>query len=150
MPHSLASIDVHLVFSTKQRRMWIKDTFRDDLHAYIGVIVHQLGGRLLRAGSVEVHIHLLIAHPRTCTPSQLVKEVKTGSSRWIKGTPKGYRGFQWQSGYGVFSVSPSHRVQVEKYLDNQKAHHKRVTFQDEFRRLLQKYEIQVDEKYLWD
>ncbi|MBL9154855.1 MAG: transposase [Verrucomicrobiales bacterium] len=81
MPQSLAQILVHLVFSTKNREPWLTDAIRDELHAYIGGIVENQKGTLLKAGSVSDHIHLLIAHPRTCTPSDLVQEIKTGSSK---------------------------------------------------------------------
>jgi REP element-mobilizing transposase RayT len=84
MPQSLAQILVHFVFSTKHRRPWIADDVRDDLHAYIGGIVDRLKGVLLAAGSVEDHIHLLVAHPRTASPAEVVEEIKTGSSKWIK------------------------------------------------------------------
>ncbi len=147
MPQSLAQILVHFVFSTKNREPWIDDTVRDDLHAYIGGIVNNLSGTLLKAGSVEDHVHLLIAHPRTSSPAEVVEAVKTGSSKWIKTkVPK----FYWQSGYGAFSISPSHRRALEAYIAGQREHHRRVTFQDEYRQLLEKYGITFDERYVWD
>ena len=150
MSQSLASILVHIVFSTKHRKPMVQDSERDELHAYIGGIVSRLSGVLLRAGSVEDHIHLLVAHPRTCSPADLVQEIKTGSSKWIKTVDRRYEDFHWQSGYGMFSISPSHRKSVERYIDGQKEHHLKVSFQDEFRRLLKKYEIEFDERYVWD
>jgi putative transposase len=150
MPQSLAQILVHLVFSTKHREASLPDDLRDELHAYIGGIVENHKGTLLKAGSVADHIHLLVAHPRTCAPSELVQEIKTGSSRWLKGQRFQYAGFHWQSGYGMFSISPSHRQTVEQYLANQAEHHRVVTFQEEYRRLLEKYEIPFDERYVWD
>jgi putative transposase len=148
MPQSLAQILVHFVFSTKNRERRIDDEIRDDLHAYIGGIIENLSGTLLKAGSVEDHIHLLVAHPRTSSPAQIVEAVKTGSSKWMK--TKGASGFQWQNGYGAFSISPSHRTALENYLANQRKHHRQTTFEDEYRTLLRKYGIPFDERYVWD
>jgi REP element-mobilizing transposase RayT len=150
MSQSIARILVHFVFSTKNRERWIADSERDDLHAYIGGIVDNLSGTLLAAGSVEDHVHLLLAHPRTSTPAEVVEAMKTGSSKWIKTRGPRYRGFHWQSGYGAFSISPSHRPALERYFAGQRAHHERVSFQDEYRRLLKKYEVEYDERYVWD
>ena len=113
MPQSLAQILVHVVFSTKNREPMLDDAVRGELHDYIGGIVKNLDGVLLKAGSVTDHVHLLIAHPRTCAPAELVQESKTGSSKWLKTRGPRYGSFRWQSGYGVFSVSPSHRSAVE-------------------------------------
>ena len=150
MPQSLAQILVHLVFSTKNREMLLADDIRDDLHAYIGGIVDNQKGTLLKAGSVADHIHLLIALPRTCAPSDLVQEIKTGSSKWLKTKGTRYTNFRWQGGYGIFSISPSHRPALEDYIATQAEHHRVVTFQEEYRRLLEKYEIQIDERHVWD
>ncbi len=150
MPQSLAKILLHLVFSTKNREAMLSDDVRDELHAYIGGILENQKGTLLRAGSVADHIHLLIAHPRTCSPSDLVQEIKTGSSKWLKTKAARNATFHWQSGYGMFSISPGHRSALEKYIASQAEHHRTVTFQDEYRRLLKKYDVQYDERYVWD
>ncbi|MDF9833493.1 putative transposase [Ereboglobus sp. PH5-5] len=150
MPQSLAQILVHLVFSTKNRERLLADDIRDELHAYIGGIAENHRGALLKAGSVADHIHLLLAHPRTSSPARLVEEIKTGSSKWLKTQGTRYSNFHWQGGYRMFSVSPSHRAALESYIGNQAEHHRTVTFQEEYRRLLNKYEIQYDERYVWD
>ncbi len=150
MPQSLASLLVHLVFSTKDREPWLTDAIRDELHAYIGGIVASTVGVLLRAGSVTDHIHLLISHPRTMSPADLVKEIKIGSSKWLKQRDKHFSGFHWQSGYGIFSISPSDRAALEKYIAGQAEHHRKATFKEEYRRLLTKYGVAWDEKYVWD
>ena len=150
MPQSLASILVHIVFSTKHRAPILADEIRDELHAYIGGILSNLKGTLLRAGSVEDHIHLLVALPRTCSTSELVQDIKTSTSKWLKENGVRYANFHWQGGYGAFSISPSHRSALEKYIDNQAEHHRKVLFQEEFRRLLSKYGIEFDERYVWD
>lgn len=150
MPQSLSQILVHLVFSTKHREAVLADDIRDELHAYMGGIVENLKGTLLKAGSVADHIHLLIAHPRTCAPSELVQELKTGSSKWLKTKGARYADFHWQGGYGIFSISPAHRPGLEAYIANQAEHHRKVTFQEEYRRLLGKYGVGYDERYVWD
>lgn len=150
MPQSLARILIHYVFSTKNRERWIRDEHRDELHGYIGGIVEEHKGTLLCSASVEDHIHLLVAQPRTITVADLVEEIKTGSSRWIKTKSAQLSGFHWQSGYGAFSISPSHRPALEHYFAGQAEHHRRVTFQEEYRKLLAKYGIEYDERYVWD
>lgn len=150
MPQSLANVLVHLVFSTKDRTPWIADDWRDDLHGYIGGIVRRHGSDLLAAGSVEDHIHLLFPLPRTVAVSELVKEIKSGSTRWVHDSPSRPVAFHWQSGYGIFSISPSHREAVRHYIATQREHHAKTTFQDEYRKLLAKYGIQHDERYVWD
>ena len=150
MPQSLANILVHIVFSTKNREAWLDDDIRDELHAYIGGIVENQKGNLLKAGSVRDHIHLLIAHPRTCAPSDLVQEIKTGSSKWLKTKGIRFSGFHWQTGYGIFSISPSHRPALEQYIGRQAEHHRMVSFQEEYRRLLERHGVSFDERYVWD
>lgn len=149
MSQSLANILVHLVFSTKNRERSISESISDELYAYIGGIVKRLNGVLIKAGSVEDHIHLLIVHPRTISPADLVKEIKTGSSKWLK-TKLNYPAFHWQGGYGMFSISPAHKSAVVNYISIQKEHHKQFSFQEEFRRLLEKYDIECDDRYVWD
>ena len=150
MPQSLANILVHLVFSTKDRTRWIEDDWRDELHGYIGGIIRAHGGDLLAAGSVEDHIHLLFPLPRTISVADLVREIKSGASRWIHDHPSRPQNFHWQAGYGIFSISPAHKGDVTAYIARQREHHHTVTFQDEYRRLLKKYAIPHDERYLWD
>lgn len=150
MPQSLSNILVHIVFSTKERKTYLSDDIQNELHAYIGGIVANQKGVLLKAGSVADHIHLLIAHPRTCSPANLIKEIKTGSSKWLKTKSGKLRDFCWQNGYGIFSISPSHRLVLENYISQQKEHHQKFNFKDEFRRLMQKYGIAWDENYVWD
>ncbi len=110
----------------------------------------RLGGTLLCAGSVADHIHLLISHPRTISPADLVKEIKIGSSRWIKEQGKNLAMFHWQNGYGLFSISPGHRPALERYFARQAEHHREVPFQEEYRRLLTRYGMEWNERYVWD
>jgi putative transposase len=150
VPQSLASLLVHVVFSTKDREPILSDEIREDLHDYIGGIVRDCGGTLLAAGSVADHIHLLISHPRTISPADLIKEIKIGSSKWLKHRDKSLSGFHWQAGYGIFSISPAHRPALERYIARQAEHHRLTSFQEEYRRLLTRYGIEWDERYVWD
>jgi REP element-mobilizing transposase RayT len=101
-------------------------------------------------GGVEDHVHLLCALSRTCTPADMVKEVKRSSSLWIKSKSTDLHEFSWQSGYGMFSIGFSQIQDVKQYIVNQDDHHSRMSFQDEFRTLLQRYGIEFDERYVWD
>jgi len=150
MPQSLSNILLHLVFSTHQRTQWIADDWRDELHGYIGGIIRRHGSDLIAAGSVDDHIHLLFALPRTVAVAEIVKEIKSGSSRWVHDSPSRPHDFRWQSGYGIFSISPAHKAAVIQYIENQREHHRTTTFQEEYRRLLKKYGIDFDERYVWE
>lgn len=150
MPQSLDRILLHLVFSTKDREPWPIGEIRDELHAYIGGLVRERKGTLLAAGSTDDHIHLLLASSRTLAPADLVREIKSLSAAWIKRRHASLAGFAWQSGYGVFSVSPSHRDEVERYVRNQADHHRTRTFQEEYRSLLDRCGVEWDERYVWD
>jgi REP element-mobilizing transposase RayT len=151
MPQSLGKILVHIVFSTKERRPYLREpALRTELHHYLGGILKQRDCQSLIVGGVEDHVHLLTSLSRTCTAAELVKELKRGSSLWIKTKEAAPQDFSWQSGYGVFSIGFSQLEQVRGYVAEQERHHQKVTFQDEFRRLLQRYEIAYDEQYVWD
>jgi len=141
---------IHLVFSTKNRTPLILDAIRDELHAYMSGIIKNQNGQLVKVGSVSDHIHLLLVHPRTCAPAELVKEIKTASTIWIKSKGAEYQYFHWQAGYAMFSISPSHKEAVEKYIANQSEHHRHISFQDEYRKLLEKNNIEWSEGYVWD
>ena len=149
MPQSLCKVLVHLVFSTKSRHPFLHDNWRHELHRYLFGIVEQHGCYLFIANSVDDHIHMLIGLGRNICIADLVKEIKTGSSKWVHGTTRCSR-FAWQRGYGIFSISPADKPRVEEYIKNQAEHHKTVSFQDEFRRLLRIYEVKNDEAYVWD
>lgn len=150
MPQSLANILAHLVFSTKGRSPVLSDAWRDELHGYIGGITRRCGCDLLAAGSVQDHIHLFFPLPRTISVANLVREIKTGATQWIRERDPQLSEFHWQAGYGIFSVSPGHKEVILQYLARQKEHHRTVSFQEEYRRFLEKYSIQYDERYVWD
>jgi putative transposase len=151
MPQSLAKILVHTVFSTKERRPFLRDpALRDELQRYLGGIVAHLDCQPIIVGGVEDHVHLLCALSRTCEPAELVKEVKRGSSLWLKTKDADLHDFAWQNGYGMFSIGFSQIEAVRNYIAGQEEHHRKISFQDEFRQLLHRYDIAFDERYVWD
>ncbi len=152
MPQSLAQILVHVVFSTKNRAPVIGAEMRPRLHAYLSTVARNMGCECYRAGGVADHVHLAIGLSRTVTIAGVVEEVKTSSSKWLKTqaqTPS-LAEFEWQRGYGAFSVGWSGRELLCRYIDAQEAHHRERTFQDEYRAMLRKYEVPFDERYVWD
>lgn len=151
MPQSLAKILVHTVFSTKDRRPLLRDPLiREELHRYLGGILTQLDCQPLIIGGVADHVHLLSTLARTGTAADMVKEVKRGSSLWLKTKSPDLHDFAWQNGYGIFSIGYSQVAAVRKYIAGQEAHHRQVSFQDEFREFLKRYEVEFDERYVWD
>ena len=153
MPQSLNKVILHMVFSTKDRRPLIDTEIRPRLHAYVAEILRGIEppqSQAYRMGGPADHVHVAAALPRTVTIAKLFETVKRESSIWIKKQGARYQEFYWQNGYGVFSVGPSQLDQLIGYIDNQEEHHKTVSFQDEFRKLLVKYNIEYDEKYVWD
>jgi len=150
MPQSLANILVHLVFSTKDRRPFIHPAVEGELHAYLVKMCRICGCPSHRVGGAQDHVHILCSLSRTITVADLVEEVKKRSSKWIKTKGPQYRTFSWQSGYGAFSIGQSGVDALKRYIARQKDHHKRITFQDEYRALLAKYQIEYEERYLWD
>ena len=151
MPQSLVSIPVHVVFSTKDRRPFLRDAgLRGDLHAYLGGTFNGLDSPALAVGGVADHVHALIGLGKTRSISEVVREVKKASSSWAKEQSRDLRAFAWQSGYGAFGISPSHDPAVRQYIADQEEHHRTVSFQDEFRTLCRKYGVDLDERYVWD
>lgn len=150
MPQSLSSIHIHLVFSTKNRQPFISDQIESELHSYMGGIFRNKGCPALIIGGVKDHVHMLCLLSRTCSVADLVEKVKSYSSRWIKDKGDEFREFQWQSGYGVFSIGQSGIEDVRRYIANQKEHHHQSSYQDEFRSLCRKYNVAFDERYVWD
>jgi REP element-mobilizing transposase RayT len=151
MSHSLAQIYLHLVFSTKERRPYLENrSLRDELHNYLGGTCNNLGCPILCVGGVADHVHLLCRLGRMISVADLVRELKRESSKWLKTKDADLANFHWQTGYGAFSVSPGHVEVLRAYIDKQEEHHGRESFQDEFRRLLTKYGLEWDERYVWD
>lgn len=151
MPQSLAQVWIHLVFSTKDRRPFLQnESLRTEMFKMLAHHVKESGCLSASVGGHIDHVHLLIGLSRTITIAKLVEEIKKETSKWIKSHPKGTQLFQWQAGYGVFSVSHSMLDIVDEYIRSQISHHEKRTFQDEFRLLCQKHGIEFDERYVWD
>ena len=150
MAQSLAKIYIHLAFSTKNRKPLLSDDFREELHKVMGGGLNNMGCQSLIVGSVEDHAHVLFMLARTKSVSDVVGKLKSTSSRWIKSHIPSSANFEWQAGYGAFSVSQSIVEAVREYIRNQKEHHRTESFPDEFRRWLGRYEIEFDERHVWD
>jgi putative transposase len=151
MSQSLAQIFVHLVFSTKQRQPFLDDRdLREEMHRYLGGTCNALDCPVLSVGGVADHVHVLCGLGRAITIADVVKDLKRESSKWAKDRPGQSSDFQWQSGYGAFSISPGHVKALIKYIDGQEEHHRAESFQDELRKILRKYGVEWDERYLWD
>ena len=151
MPQSLSAVYVHLVFSTKERRPFLRDQkLRQALHAYLGGISKTLDCPPIIVGGIEDHVHLLARFGRTITQADWMKELKRVSNLWLKEQSPGYSDFQWQGGYAAFSVSQSNLDQVRAYIAKQEEHHRKLNFQDELRLLLRKHNVEWDERYMWD
>ena len=148
MPATYCSLHYHLIFSTKDRRPFITQEWRDTLHTYLGGIVKTLGGMPVAVGGVEDHVHMLVGLRPTHRLSDVLREIKAGSSEWIHDTV-GKRSFNWQPGYAGYTVSPSNIEKVQQYVLRQEQHHRRQTFQEEYLEFLQRSGVKYDERYLW-
>jgi len=151
MAQSLARLWTHLIFSTKDRFPFLTDkVLRREMHAYLAEMLRKHDCETLIVGGVTDHAHSLFALSRTHPIASVVKEIKRTSSGWIKNASRRLSKFHWQGGYAAFSVSQSNLADVIRYIENQEAHHRRVTFQDEYRAFLNAYEVEFDERYIWD
>ncbi|MEX2142269.1 MAG: IS200/IS605 family transposase [Pirellulales bacterium] len=151
MPQSLSNVLVHIVFSTKHRRPWLRTPeVRSAMTGYLIGTLQNLKCSPLIVGVVEDHAHILCNLHRTLSVAKLVEELKTSSSARIKEEGPQLADFHWQNGYGAFSVSQSNAAQVKEYIANQEEHHRLRSFQEEFRLLLERHGISYDERYIWD
>ncbi|MDH3717986.1 MAG: IS200/IS605 family transposase [Planctomycetota bacterium] len=141
---------IHVVFSTKLRRPLIRDDWRDDLFAYMGGIAKDHKATILKSGGIEDHVHLLATIHPSFAIADTVKLIKANSSRWVNEQGKVNGRFQWQRGYGAFSVSQSVSDRVKKYLADQRRHHQKLTFRDEYLQMLRRHRIEFDERYVFD
>ena len=151
MPQSLAKVLVHIVFSTKNRSPFLSDkNVREEMHAYLGGTCNNLDCPVLTVGGVADHVHILCALSRNLPIAKVVGDMKRGSSKWIKTKGRMLTKFAWQNGYGVFSVGQSEVERVRQYIVGQEDHHRKKTFQDEYRSVLKEYGVNYDERYIWD
>ena len=150
MPQSLSLVIIHVIFSTKDRQPLVEVARRPKLHAYLATVVRNADCECYRAGGVADHVHLAIRLSRTVTIADLVGELKTASSKWMKTQSPELADFAWQRGYACFSVGPTDLPALEAYIDDQEKHHQTRTFQEEFRMFLKKYGVKYDEAFVWD
>jgi len=150
MPQSFTSLYFHLVFSTKQRQPLLDADLRPRLFEYIGGILRGRGGTLISAGGTADHVHLLALVAKTRSIVDTLRDVKANSSGWIHEEFPDRKCFAWQAGYGAFTVSYSAIDDVKHYLAIQEEHHQVRSFQEEFRGILRRHELEWDERYVWD
>lgn len=151
MPQSLAKVLLHIVFSTKNRAPFLSDLgVRAELHTYMAGVLKSIDCPAIIVGGVEDHVHILCSLSRIRTIAQLLEETKIATSKWVKSKGTAYKDFHWQNGYGAFSVSESKVADVRRYIEEQDKHHRKMTFQDEFRELCRRHNIALDERYAWD
>ena len=152
MPQSLSNVVIHIVYSTKHRKPWLREPdLRNELYAYSATILKDtVDSPALLIGGVENHVHILCVLSRKHAIMDVVQESKTETSKWMKKQGAQYRDFQWQAGYGAFSVSQSNVEQVKQYITNQEEHHRKLSFQDEFRAICRRHGIAIDERFVWD
>ena len=150
MGQSLVKYYIHIIFSTKQRVPLIHPPVEIELYSYLGGICKEMECFPIKIGGHTDHIHILCLLSKKIALMDLLEEVKSHSSKWMKTKGTELNNFYWQNGYGAFSVNPSEIDKVITYIENQKEHHKKKTFQDEYRAFLKKYKVEYDEKYVWD
>jgi len=150
MPHTFVNSLHHCVFSTKERRPLITSKLQPRLFQYIGGIARENKIKLLAAGGVDDHIHLLISMPPTINISKAMQLIKGGSSKWLHETFPEHRLFEWQQGYGAFSIGVGDVERTINYINNQGEHHRKMDFKTEFRAFLKKHGIEYDERFIFD
>ncbi len=150
MANTYTQLTVQVIFAVRNRQHVITETWRDELHRYISGILTKDGMKSLAVGGWSDHVHILFGIPPTRNLSDVVRVVKTNSSKWVneRGFVDGV--FQWQEGYGGFSYSVSQRDAVIKYIMNQEQHHGSLSFRDEYMGLLKDFEVEADSRYLFD
>ena len=150
MPQSLSFLLVHIIFSTKDRRPWLNDSIRSELHAYMSSVAGSGDNYCFRVGGVEDHVHSAVLLGRSATVAKLVESLKTSTSKWIKTKGSEFARFRWQRGYAAFSVGPTDREALLTYIDAQASHHSRRDYQAELRALFTRYGVAFDERFVWD
>ncbi len=151
MPQSPSRICIHIIFSTKDRFAILTDLeIRRELHAYLAGALKERGSEVYVVGGTADHTHILCTLPKNEAAPKFIGEAKRSSSKWIKLKGGKYAKFSWQRGYGVFSISQSDRQRVYDNILNQDEHHRKMSLQEVFRRFLGRFEVDFDERYVWD
>jgi len=149
MGHTFTNLLFHVVFSTKERRPLIDDSFRDRLHQYMSGIARSEFGGALSIGGTDNHVHSLIVLPADVAAAEAMRKWKSLSSKWVHETLPAEADFGWQEGYSAFTVSRSNVSKVAAYIENQAEHHMKMTFEEEFIALLDRHGIKYDPRYVW-
>lgn len=149
MGQSLVKNYIHLIFSTKNRLPFITEEIENELYSYLAGICKTLECNPVKVGGYKDHVHILCVLSKNITLAKFMEELKSSSSVWVKKQDKGLKDFYWQDGYGAFSVSPKNIDNVISYIDTQKEHHKKKTFQEEYLAFLRNYSVEYDERYIW-
>ena len=149
MPNTYTKLHMQFVFAVKYREALISKIWKEDLHKYMTGIIQKNDHKMLQINSMPDHIHIFIGMRPHQAISDLVQNVKTESSKWVKAQNFCKRSFGWQDGYGAFSYSKSHVDDVIRYIQNQEIHHQKETFLDEYRNTLKLFDIGYDERYLF-
>ncbi len=150
MGQSLVKNLVHLIYSTKDRRPFLTPTVRPALYAFQAGVFKQCDSPALIVAGDKEHVHALFLLSKNWKLRDVIEEVKKASSKWIKTQGTEFGDFYWQRGYGAFSIAESQIEDARRYIQNQEAHHKTVSFEDEFRLFLKRYQVEYDERYVWD
>ncbi len=150
MPNTYSQIYIQIVFAVKGRQNQISKHHREELHKYITGIVHHREQKMLSVFAMPDHVHLLVGLKPNISISDLVRDVKAGSSKFITDSQWVNGKFNWQDGFGAFSYSKGQIDKVIKYIAHQEEHHKKMTFKEEYLDMLKKYEIEYNEKYLFE
>ncbi|WP_439481854.1 IS200/IS605 family transposase [Cyclobacterium plantarum] len=141
---------IHIIFSTKNRMPLISNEVEDALHRYLGGICNNMECPVIKIGGYTDHVHILCLLSKKRALVDLMEDLKSHSSKWVKTQGAGLENFYWQKGYGAFSVKPTEVDTVIQYISNQHTHHAKRTFQEEYRAFLKKYNVEYDERYVWD
>ncbi len=150
MANTYCSVNIHYVFSTKNRAPLLVSPMKERVWAYMGGIARENKMTALCVGGVTDHVHMLVSIPTTLSIAKGIQLIKGGTSAWIHATFPGMGHFAWQEGYGAFSVSVSHINDTKAYIENQEQHHRGKSFQEEYLAFLKRHEIAYEEKYIWD
>ena len=149
MGHTYTNLLTHVIFSTKDRIKYLRETHRNEVFSYMGGIARNIGAQAVNIGGYDDHVHLLIKASPSLSIADVVRVVKTNSSRWIHATHALNPAFAWQDGYSAFSVSESCVGEVVAYISRQAEHHRKVTFQEELIAYLKRNGVAYDERYIW-
>ena len=149
MANTYTQIHIHAVFGVQNRQSLVKDSWKDELYQYITGIIQKKSHKLIIINGMPDHIHLLIGFRPIQSLSDLIQEIKVSSSKWINQKKLMTGKFNWQEGYGAFSYSKSQLPEVIKYIENQQKHHKVLSFSEEYKRILEKFQIIYDDRYIF-